>query len=108
MKQGKKQLSYKSVSAFFDTASNRTSRLFSYAGLAIGVLLLLCAAQMFININELLKDKNPRKNGFDFISVTKTITNDNMGHDNRFTKAEVAELKAQPFIKDAAPLVSNQ
>jgi hypothetical protein len=108
MKQGKQQLSFQTVSAFFDTATNRTSRLFSYAGLGIGVLLLLCAAQMFININALLKDKNPRKDGFDFISVTKTITNENMGHDNRFTKAEIEEIKKQPFIKDAAPLIGNQ
>lgn len=107
-KQAKQKLSYKSVAPFFDSASNRTSRFFSYAGLAIGVLLLLCAAQMFININELLKDKNPRKNGFDFIPITKTITNENMGHDNRFTKAEIEELRTKPFIADAAPLIGNQ
>ncbi|MEO6406120.1 MAG: FtsX-like permease family protein [Ferruginibacter sp.] len=108
MKQDKQQLSYKSVSAFFDTASNRSSGFFSYAGLAIGVLMLLCATQMFININELLREKNARKNGFDFISLTKTITDENMGHDNRFTQAEIDEIKAQPFIADAAPLIGNQ
>jgi len=63
---------------------------------------------MYININQLIRDKNPRKNGYDFISVTKTITNENMGKDNRFSQADVEELKKQSFLTDAAPLVSNE
>jgi hypothetical protein len=31
-----------------------------------------------------------------------------MGSDNRFTNGDIADLKAQPFITDAAPLISNQ
>ncbi len=100
--------SLKTIAHFLDIRQNKWSRFFSYAGLAIGVLLLLLAVQMFININDLLKDKNPRKNGFDFLSVTKTITNQNMGSDNRFNQADIDELKKQPFIDDAAPLLSNQ
>lgn len=103
-----KQLSFRSIEPFLDTAQNRSSRIFSYTGLWIGVLLLLCAAQMFINVTQLLKEKNPRKDGYDFIPVTKTITNQNMGSDNRFSEAEISELKSKPFIIDAAPLVSNQ
>ncbi len=79
-----------------------------YGGLAVGMFLLLCCVQMYININSLLKDKNPRKNGFDFISVTKVISNDNMGNDNRFTGADIEDLKKQPFVTDAAPLLANQ
>ncbi|MEO6537510.1 MAG: FtsX-like permease family protein [Ferruginibacter sp.] len=101
-------LSFKNIAPFLNTGQNKSSRLFSYVGLGIGVLLLLCSAQMYININQLIKDKNPRKNGFDFVSVTKTITNQNMGGDNRFTEADIQDLKLQPFIKDAAPLSSNQ
>ncbi|WP_424747333.1 hypothetical protein, partial [Klebsiella pneumoniae] len=63
---------------------------------------------MYLNINQLLKEKNVRKNGADFISVTKLITNENMGKDNRFTPADLADIKAQPFVEDAAPLMSNQ
>lgn len=96
------------IAPFLNIGQNRLSRIFSYTGLGIGVLLLLAALQMFININALLKDKNPKKTGYDFLSVTKTITNQNMGSDNRFTKEDVQELKKQPFIKDAAPLQSNQ
>ena len=101
-------LSFKTIAPFLNTGQNKTSKFFSYAGLGIGVLLLLCSVQMYININQLLKDKNPRKNGFDFISVTKTITNQNMGSDNRFSDADIKELQSQSFIKDAAPLISNQ
>jgi hypothetical protein len=102
------KLSFKTIVPFLNTEQNKTSRLFSYIGLAIGVLLLLCSLQLYININQLIKDKNPRKNGYDFLSVTKNITNQNMGSDNRFTNADIADLKSQPFIKDAAPLISNQ
>ena len=77
------------IAPFLNIGQNRLSRIFSYTGLGIGVLLLLAALQMFININALLKDKNPKKTGYDFLSVTKTITNQNMGSDNRFTKEDV-------------------
>ena len=73
-----KNISFKTIATFLQTG-NKASRFFSYAGLAVGVMLLLCCVQLYININLLLKEKNPRKNGYDFISVTKTITNENMG-----------------------------
>ena len=105
--KNKRLISYNTIAAFLQTG-NKSSRLFSYAGLAVGVMLLLCCVQLYININLLLKEKNPRKNGYDFISVTKTITNENMGKDNRFTNSDVADFKKQNFIADAAPLLSNQ
>ena len=87
---------------------NNTSRLFSYIGLGIGVLLLLCSVQMYININQLLKDRNPRKTGYDYISVTKKITNDNIGQDHSFSQADLDELKEQDFVEDATPLIANK
>lgn len=63
---------------------------------------------MFININSLLKENNTKKNGYDFISITKVITNENMGKDNTFKDDELAEIKRQPTIQDATPLISNQ
>ncbi len=101
-------LSYKNIAPFLSAGQNKLSRWLSYTGLGVGVLLLLCSIQMYININDLLKEKNSRKDGADFISVTKTITNDNMGKDNRFTEADIKEVKSQSFITDAAPLISNQ
>ncbi len=110
MKENKpyRLISYKTIAPYLHANENRSSKLVSYAGLGLGVLLLLCCLQMFVNINQLLNEKNARKDGFDFISVTKTITNQNMGQDNRFTDADIAELAAQPFISDVSPLVSNQ
>lgn len=101
-------LSYKTIKPLLFTGTNAASRWFSYVGLGIGVLLLLCAVQMFINIQQLVTKTSIRKDGYDYISVTKLITNDNMGKDNRFTTADVEELKKQPFIDDAAPLISNE
>jgi len=101
-------LSYKHIAPFFSAGHNRVSRWFSYIGLGVGVLLLLCSIQMYININQLLKDRNPKKDGFDYISVTKLITNENMGQDHSFSDAEISELKNQPFIDDATPLQANK
>lgn len=99
---------FKNIAPFLITGRNKTSRFLGYFGLCIGVFLLLASLQMYVNINQLIKDKNPRKNGFDFISITKTITNENMGSDNRFSVTDIENLKKQPFINDAAPLISNQ
>lgn len=101
-------LSYKHIAAFFSAGQNRVSRWFSYIGLGVGVLLLLCSIQMYININRLLKDRNPRTDGFDYISVTKSITNENMGEDHSFNEAEIKEIKNQPFISGATPLMANK
>ena len=100
-------ISFKHIAPFLNAYQNKSSRWLGYIGLGVGVLLLLCSIQLYIDINQLLGDKNPRKNGFDFISVTKTITNDNMGKDNRFTPDDIKELQAQPFIDGAAPLKAN-
>ncbi|MBP6022152.1 MAG: hypothetical protein KA762_01130 [Ferruginibacter sp.] len=101
-------LSFKNIAPFLSTGQNKASRWLSYAGLGIGVLLLLCSIQMYININQLLKDRNPKKTGFDFISVTKTITDQNMGKDNRFTPDDLKNIQSQKFIDEAAPLIANQ
>lgn len=73
-------------------------------------MLLLCSLQLYINIQKLLDNDNPRKSGSDFISVTKTVTNENMGQPEKtlFSPADIEELKKQPFIEDAAPLLANQ
>lgn len=101
-------LTFKSIQPYLSTRQNNASRWLSYFGLCVGVVLLLCSLQMYININQLLKDKNPKRTGYDFISVTKTITNENMASDNRFTEADVKEIQAQPFVEGAAPLIANQ
>ena len=101
-------LTFKNIAPLLNTSKSRISKWISYFGLGIGVVLLLSSIQMFFNINNLLRENNPRKNGFDFISITKTITNENMGKDNTFKDEELAEIKTQPTIEDAAPLISNQ
>lgn len=101
-------LSFKNISPFLQTGQNKFSRLFSYLGLGLGILLLLCSVQLYININQLLKDRNPKKTGYDFIAITKRITDDNIALDHSFSSAEIAELKSQKFIEDATPLLANK
>lgn len=101
-------LSYKDIAAFLSAGQNKWSRRLIYIGLGVGVLLLLCSMQLFININKLLKEKNPSKNGFDYISVTKTITNENMASDHSFSDEDIAALKQNKAIEDATPLIANK
>jgi hypothetical protein len=103
-------LSFKHIKPLLQTGTNKASRWLSYVGLGIGVLLLLCSIQMYINIQELLKGNVVRKEGSDFISITKTITNETMGQTekNLFHKNEIEEVKSQPFVEDVSPLLANQ
>ena len=65
---------------------------------------------MYINIQQLLGGNVIRKNGYDYISITKNVTNESMGHpdQNLFNEQEIEELKKQPEITGVAPLLSNQ
>src|SRR4026208_1677627 len=97
--------SFKNIKSLLLSGSNKASRLFSYTGLGIGVLLLLCSIQMYFNLQSLLRQNATRKNGYDFISIRKAVTNETMGRPelNMFSNEEIDELKKQKFIEDAAP-----
>ncbi|MEP7251798.1 MAG: FtsX-like permease family protein [Ginsengibacter sp.] len=101
-------VSYKHIQPLLISGKNVFSKWLGYIGLGIGVLILLVSIQMFINIQQLLKEDNPRKNGYDFISISKTITNDNMGKDNTFTESDINDLQKQPGLEGVSPLVANQ
>lgn len=102
-------LSFKPIQPLLQTGTNAASRWFSYIGLGIGVLLLLASVQMFVNIQSLLKESPIRKNGFDFVSITKKVTNETMGRPDKnvFYQKDIDEIKSQPFITDVAALESN-
>ena len=102
------ELSYKKIQPLIISGKNIFSKWLGYFGLGIGVLLLLVSMQMFINIQQLLKENSPRKNGYDFISISKSITNENMGKDNSFTNEDLNKLKTYSQIEAISPLISNQ
>jgi len=101
---------FKNIKTLIQTGSGRYSRLFSFAGLGIGVLLLLSSVQMFINIQKLLRQGPAKKSGYDFISITKTITNETMGQveKNLFSAEEIKLIRAHPLIEDVSPLIASQ
>lgn len=65
---------------------------------------------MFINIQELLGSKTPRKDNFDFISISKTVTNETMGdlEKNLFQSGEIKEVEGQSFVDGVGPLIANR
>ena len=99
----------KNIKPLLQIGAGAMSRSFSYVGLCVGVLLLFCSVQMFVNIRQLLKGNAMRKNGFDYIAVTKKVTNENMGQNEKavFNETDIHELKSKSFIEDVAPLVST-
>ncbi|ANH79610.1 hypothetical protein A8C56_00250 [Niabella ginsenosidivorans] len=102
-------VAFKPIKPLLQTGTSAYSRWFSYIGLGIGVLLLLCSVQMFINIQHLLKEGSIRKDGFDFVSITKNITNETMGQPekNLFQPQDIEDIKKQPFIAGVSPLLAN-
>src|SRR5512138_2564258 len=100
---------FKHIKPLLLSGSNKASRLFSYIGLGIGVLLLFCSIQMYFNLQALLHQTATRKNGYDFISIRKAVTNETMGKPemNMFSTEETEVLRKQKFIDDAAPLMAN-
>lgn len=103
-------VSFKPIRTLLQTGTNTGSRWFSYIGLGIGVLLLLCSIQMYINIQQLLGGESERKEGYDFISISKTITNETMGQleKNLFNENDIKEISSKPFIQGVSPLVANR
>ena len=104
------KLPFNHIRPLLQTGTSSSSRIFSYIGLGIGVLLLLCSIQMYINIQQMLRGNVVRKDGFDFISITKTITNETMGQmeKNLFHKNEIDELQNKQFVEGVSPLLANQ
>jgi len=103
-------VSFKPIRSLLQTGTHTGSRWFSYIGLGIGVLLLLCSIQMFINIQQLLGGESARKEGYDYISISKTITNETMGQLDRnlFNENDIKEMASRPFIEGVSPLVANR
>ena len=101
-------LSYKKIKPLIVSGDHSFSKIIGFVGLGIGVVLLLISIQMFVNIQVVLQKDTPRKSGSDFVSISKTITNENMGMDNNFTPQDLKNLESQPAIEAISPLISNQ
>lgn len=101
-------LLFKKIQPLLSTNEKNISRWAGYFGLGIGIFILLISLQTFINISKLLSENNERKSGYDFVSLSKNITNENMGKDNTFNEQDVDHLKNQTTIEDVSPLISNQ
>ncbi len=102
-------MKYRHISHLLVTSTSNWSKYFSYIGLGVGIFLLLASLQLFINIQQLLDEDNPRKSGFDYISISKNISNETMGQaeKNLFNEQDIKDLEAQSFVTAVSPLIAN-
>ena len=56
---------------------------------------------MFVNIQKLLKEGSIRKDGHDYVSITKIITNETMGQPekNLFHEPDIEDVKSSRLLK---------
>ena len=103
-------LRFKHIAPYLFASSSNWSKTLSYIGLGFGILLLLCSLQLYFDIQQLLGKENPRKSGFDYISITKNVTNETMGQveKNLFGETEIQEIAKQPYIDGVSPLIANR
>jgi hypothetical protein len=101
-------VSFKPIKPLLQTGTKASSRWLSFIGLGAGVLLLLVSVQMFINLDQLLNKVNQRKNGFDFISISKKINDENQTIKSVFSGQEIKDLQSKPFVDGVAPLIANE
>lgn len=103
-------IQFKQISSFLNTSTNKWSKFLSYFGLGLGILLLLCSLQLFLDIQQLLGNENPRKSGYDYFSIAKNVTNETMGQleKNLFNSTEIDEIAKQPSVDGVSPLISNR
>src|SRR5215831_14188030 len=103
-------LSFRPIKSLLQTGTSAASRWLSFIGLGIGVLLLFCSIQMLVNIQHLLKGNIIHKGGYDYISITKKVSLENVADYETayFSEKEIEEIKSNSAVTDAVPLVSTQ
>jgi len=103
-------IGFKHIAPFLVTSTNSWSKFLSYIGLGLGILLLLSSLQLLLDIQQLLGNENPRKSGYDYISITKNVTNETMGQveKNLFNAGEIQQFEALPFVEAVSPLIANR
>ncbi|RPE13696.1 ABC transporter permease [Chitinophaga lutea] len=79
-------------------------------GLGIAMLLILVALQVHHNFSELLYSEKNQNERADFLVINKKITNSMMGRPDltTFTKAELDDFAAQPFVQGLGVITAAQ
>lgn len=79
-------------------------------GLGIAMLLILVALQVHHNFSELLYSEKNQNERADFLVINKKITNEMMGRPDltTFTKAELDDFAAQPFVQGLGVITAAQ
>lgn len=92
--------------------SKGRSRLWAaLSALCIGTTLLLLSVMIWWNFQQLLSGKNDNDSlGSTFLTVSKRVTDENMGKPNLtvFTETEIDALRNAPEVQDVGVLTSNR
>ncbi len=79
------------------TSTGRTRFVLAVVGLSVALLLILSAVQIQANYNELLYSKTNQDSIANFLVFNKAVNDKTIGATN-LSDAEIADLKAQPFV----------
>ncbi len=91
--------------------SSRSRLWVAWLSLCAGTTLLLLSVMIWWNFQELLYGKKQNDSlGNTFLTVSKTVTNENMGKPalTVFSPGEIEDLKNIPGVKDVGALTSNR
>lgn len=75
-------------------------------GMAVAVLFILLAVQVYADFNQLLYGKNNQDETADFLVINKKVTPENQSQKERntFSETDINGLKAQPFTQSIGKL----
>jgi hypothetical protein len=98
------------LTKLLNARQGKSQLIFAAFALGIGALLLLCAVQAYVDVNQLLYGRNNQNDMADFLIINKKITNQMMGDKQAtlFTPEEIKNIRQQPFIKAVGLIISNQ
>lgn len=91
--------------------SNRSRLGIAWLTLLVGTTLLLFAILIWWNFQELLYGKNDNDSlGSSFITISKKVTNENMGKPalTTFSSKDIVELSRAPQVQDVGILTANK
>ena len=88
-------------------SAGRVRSITAVIGLFIAMILILAAAQIQSNYQQILYSKTSQDSIADFLVINKTVTDNNIG-ETTLSDAEINDLKNQPFVDKIGTLTPSR